>query len=60
MENRSRGSYYCCIQYVFKKFLSKMNGLEMGNPLCKRQEFPKLSTCYVTNWELLLRMFSLL
>ena len=49
MENRS--SYYECIHYVFKNIVSMKKGLQRGIPFCKNQGFPKLSPCYITNWE---------
>ena len=49
MENR--GFWYCYIQYVFNDILSDIKVLVMGIPFCENQGFPKLSPCYVTNWE---------
>ena len=36
---------------TFKNIVSMIKALERGIPFCKNQGFPKLSPCYVTNWE---------
>ena len=47
----NRGFYYYCIQYVSQNIIFKIKVLEMGIPFPKKQGFPKLSPCCVTNRE---------
>ena len=54
MENRP--FYYKCIQNVFKNIVSIITVLEMGITICKFRGLPKLSPCYVTDWEFLFIM----
>ena len=40
---------------ISTNIVSMIKALERGIPFCKNQGFPKLSPCYVTNWEFLLQ-----
>ena len=50
-KKEDRGFYYYDMQYVSKNIISKIKVLEMGIPFYEKEGFPKLSPCYVTNWE---------
>ena len=51
MEWKIEASSIVVLNMYLRIFFPKIKVLDVGIPLCKNQGFPKLSPCYVTNWE---------